>query len=294
MDALFGIDKLLNFGFVAEQATLAILIGMSSLTVSGQSSSGALKGQILNTDLEPVFGAVVKILQGGSLVGGTTTDADGLYTYKPLNAGSYDVLVQSAQTQTKKITNVIVSGEKTSYLDVSVSTNTLDIVVVEAFKKPLIDKSFMDIKEISGEDLMRTAFDKSDLGSAIINLTSEATRDENGNFHVRGGRGDATAYIVDGIKSSNITGVPSLSIDNLAIITGGIPAQYGDNTSGVIIVTTKDYFSAMQSKRMRESYILENKERVKREMDAIKNEKLRKLEIEEELRLEEAAKNTKG
>ena len=277
-----------------KQTTLAILIGMSSLTVSGQSSSGALKGQILNTDLEPVFGAVVKILQGGSLVGGTTTDADGLYTYKPLNAGSYDVLVQSAQTQTKKITNVIVSGEKTSYLDVSVSTNTLDIVVVEAFKKPLIDKSFMDIKEISGEDLMRTAFDKSDLGSAIINLTSEATRDENGNFHVRGGRGDATAYIVDGIKSSNITGVPSLSIDNLAIITGGIPAQYGDNTSGVIIVTTKDYFSAMQSKRMRESYILENKERVKREMDAIKNEKLRKLEIEEELRLEEAAKNTKG
>ena len=38
----------------------------------------------------------------------------------------------------------------------------------------------------------------------------------------------------------------------------------------------------------------ENKERVKREKEAMQNEKLRKLEIEEELRLEEAAKNNKG
>ena len=42
-----------------KQTTLAILIGMSSLTVSGQSSSGALKGQILDGDNQPVFGATV-------------------------------------------------------------------------------------------------------------------------------------------------------------------------------------------------------------------------------------------
>ena len=259
----------------------AILIGISSLSALAQGSTGALKGQILNDEHEPVIGAIIKIIQGGSLVGGTNTDVDGMYTYKPLNAGSYDILVSSSETQSKKVTDVRVSAERTTYLDVAVSTNTLIEVEVVAYKKPLIDKTFMDIKEISAEDFAHMAIDKSDIGSAILNMTSEATRDENGDFHVRGSRGDATSFIVDGVKSPNISGVPSLSVENMAIITGGIPAQYGDNTSGVIIITTKDYFSAMQSQRMRHNYIIENKERVKREKEAIQQQKLRKKEIED-------------
>jgi hypothetical protein len=276
-----------------KQILATVLFGLGSLIVSAQNSSGVLKGQILNEDHEPVIGATVKILQAGSLVGGTSTDADGLYTYKPLNAGSYEILIISSETRTKKVTDVRVSAERTTYVDVSVAANTLPGIEVTAFVKPAIDNTFVDIKEISGIDLMHSAYDRSDIGSAVINMTSEATRDANGDFHVRGGRGDATAFIVDGVKSPNITGVPSLSIENLAIITGGIPAQYGDNTSGVIVITTKDYFSCMQSQRMRQNYIIENKERVKREKEAIQQQKQRKKEIEEELRREEEAK-TKG
>ena len=125
---------------------------------------------------------------------------------------------------------------------------------------------------------------------AVINISSEATKDANGDLHVRGGRGDATAFIVDGVKSPNITGVAALAVENVSIITGGIPAQYGDITSGVIVVTTKDYFTGIQSKRMRDNYILENKERIKREKEALQREKQRKKEIEEEIRLEEEAK----
>lgn len=274
-----------------KKTTFTALLLIGSLSIFSQGSVGALKGQVLNDESLPVFGATVRILQGGALVGGTDTDENGMYTYKPLNAGSYDVLISSVETRMKKVTDVRVSSEKTTYLDVAVTSNTLEGVDIIVYVKPIIDKTFMDIKEISGEDLMHMAYDKSDLGSAIINLTSEATRDENGDFHVRGGRGDATAFIVDGVKSANITGVPSLAVENLAIITGGIPAQYGDNTSGVIVVNTKDYFSGIQSKRMRENYILENKARVKREKESIQKEKLRKKEIEDELRLEEEAKN---
>lgn len=274
-----------------KKTTLTALLLIGSLSVFSQGSMGALKGQVLNDESLPVFGATIRILQGGALVGGTDTDENGMYTYKPLNAGSYDVLISSVETRTKKVTDVRVSSEKTTYLDVAVTSNTLEGVDVIAYVKPIIDKTFMDIKEISGEDLIHMAYDRSDLGSAVVNLTSEATRDENGDFHVRGGRGDATAFIVDGVKSPNISGVPSLAVENLSIITGGIPAQYGDNTSGVIVVTTKDYFSGIQSKRMRDNYILENKARVKREKESIQKEKLRKKEIEDELRLEEEAKN---
>ena len=46
----------------------------------------------------------------------------------------------------------------------------------------------------------------------------------------------------------------------------------------------------MQSKRVRNNYILQNKERTKREKEAIQSEKQRKKEIEEELRLEKESK----
>lgn len=273
-----------------KQTVLTSLLLIGSLSVFSQSSMGAVKGQVLNTDNEPVIGATIKILQGGVLIGGTDTDAKGMYTYKPLNAGSYDILISSVETQTKRVTDVRVSSEKTTYLDVSVSPNTLDGVDIVAYIKPIIDKTFMDIKEISAEDFLRMAVDRGNIIDAVTNISSEATQDANGEFHVRGSRGDATAFIVDGVKSPNITGVAALSVENVSIITGGIPAQYGDITSGVIVVTTKDYFSGIQSKRMRDNYIVENRERIKREKEALIHEKLRKKEIEEELRLEEEAK----
>lgn len=277
-----------------KQIVLSGLFILGIQNINAQNSMGALKGQVLNSDHEPVVGAVIKILQGGSLIGGASTDGDGLYTYKPLNAGNYDVLISSQETQTKKVTNVRVSSEQTTYLDVSVSTNTLIGIDIVAYRKDAIDKSFMAIKEINGEDLMHIAWNRSDIGEAVMTITPDVVRDPNGDFHVRGGRGDATGFIVDGVKSPNISGVPALSIENLAIITGGIPAQYGDNTSGMIVITTKDYFSGIQSKRMRENYILENKQRIQREKEALQMEKQRKKEIEEELRLEKEGKTDKG
>jgi hypothetical protein len=273
-----------------KQSILLGLLLISSLSVFSQGSMGSLKGQILSNDNLPVYGATIKILQGGYLVGGTNTDENGMYTYKPLGAGNYDILISSVETQTKRITDVRVSSEKTTYVDAIVNSNTLDGIDVVAHVKPVIEKTFMDIKEISAEDFLHMAVDRGNIIDAIINISSETMQGSDGEFHVRGGRGDATAYIVDGVKSPNITGVAALSVENLAIITGGIPAQYGDITSGVIVVTTKDYFSGIQDKRMRDNYIRENRERVNREKEAMQKEKQRKKQIEEELRLEEEAK----
>jgi hypothetical protein len=152
----------------------------------------------------------------------------------------------------------------------------------------------MHIKEINAGDFQVLAIDRGNIVDAVLAISSEASQDSNGDLHVRGSRGDATAYYVDGVRSPGITGVAALSVENVSVITGGIPAQYGDVTSGVIIVTTKDYFGGIQSKRMRDSYITENKERIKREKSALAEEKKRKKEIEEELRLEEEAKKKNG
>lgn len=259
-----------------------------------EAQNGAIKGQILNDDHLPVFGATVKLLQGGSLVGGAVTDDEGKYTIKPLNAGNYEVFVSSTETQTKHITNIKVSGENTTYVDVAVSTNTLVEIVVEAFKPSTIEKTYMHIKEINADDFAHMAIPRGDVGQAVLAITSEAVEDSNGEIHFRGSRGEASAYYVDGVRSPGITGVAALSVENVSVITGGIPAQYGDVTSGVIIVTTKDYFGGIQSARMRNNYITEHKERIQREKNALAEEKKRKKEIEDELKQEEEAKQKKA
>ncbi len=258
--------------------------------VALEAQNGAIKGQIKNDDHLPVFGATIKLLQGGSLIGGAVTDEEGKYTIKPLNAGNYEIFVSSTETQTKHVTGVRVSGEKTTYVDVSVSTNTLEIVDVIAYKAATIEKTYMNIKEISAEDFTHMAIPRGDVGQAVLAVTSEAMEDSNGEIHFRGSRGEASAYYVDGVRSPGISGVAALSVENVSVITGGIPAQYGDVTSGVVIVTTKDYFGGIQSARMRNSYITEHKERVQREKNAVAEEKKRKKEIEEELKQEEEAK----
>jgi len=266
-----------------------ILMLLTGLTTRAQ--TGTIKGQILNNDNEPVIGATIKITSGGVLIGGAMTDLDGKYTYKPINAGLYEIIVQSPEIQTKRMNKVEINPDKTTYVDMKVSVYELDGVIVEAeYEKPLVDKNFVDMKSLNAEAFLHMAVDRGDIKAAIVGIASDVSMDENGDLHVRGGRGDATAFIVDGVRSPGITGVAALSVENVSIITGGIPAQYGDATSGFIVVTTKDYFSGIRSKHMRETYVNEKYARIKREKNAKLEEEKRKKEIEEELRLEQEMK----
>ena len=262
-----------------------------------QSSVGALKGKVITTDNEPLFGGLIKITQSGNYIGGTQTDENGKYSYKPLNPGFYEITVTSIETRMKQITNIEVNPEKTTYVDLKVATNTFtDVIVItaEAYVKPILDQTMYSMQSINSVDILHLAAPRGDIKAIITAIASDVSIDNNGDLHVRGSRGEATAYIVDGVKSQNITAVSGLSIENLSVITGGIPAQYGDMLGGVIVVTTKDYFSGIRAKHMRQSYQQEEFDRKKREKNAKTEEERRKKEIEEELRLEEEAKAKKS
>lgn len=278
--------------------TIIVCLAIITISLNGkaQSSVGSIKGKVITTDNEPLFGGLVKITQSGVLIGGTQTNEEGKYTFKPLNPGFYEVTVTSIETQLKQITNIEVNPEKTTYVDLKVATNTYTEVIIraEAYVKPAIEQTEMTMKSINSEDLIHLAAPRGDIKAVIVAIASDVSVDNDGELHVRGSRGNATAYIVDGVKSPNITAVSGLSIQNLSVITGGIPAQYGDVLGGVIVVTTKDYFSGIRSKRIRENYQVEKYERVKREKNAKIEEDRRKKEIEDELKFEEEAKSKKS
>jgi outer membrane receptor protein involved in Fe transport len=53
--------------------------------------------------------------------------------------------------------------------------------------------------------------------------------------------------------------VPSQAIEQVTILSGGIPAEYGDLTGGVIIISTKNFISGMRESRLMREAILEPK-----------------------------------
>ena len=74
---------------------LLILLTLVMVQFVKAQAFGEIRGLIKDDELNPVIGAVVKITQGGYLIGGTTTDVNGKYVYKPLNAGEYEMIVTS-------------------------------------------------------------------------------------------------------------------------------------------------------------------------------------------------------
>ncbi|NRA13170.1 MAG: von Willebrand factor type A domain-containing protein, partial [Crocinitomicaceae bacterium] len=62
--------------------------------------------------------------------------------------------------------------------------------------------------------------------------------EESGELNIRGARSDANTYYIDGVRVSNFGNFPKSSIGEVRVYTGGIPANFGDVTGGVVSMST--------------------------------------------------------
>lgn len=205
-----------------------------------QQGQGSINGTVLDKESgEGVPFANVKILQNGNIKGGATTDFDGKFTISSLTPGSYDIEVNSVGYKPLRSEGVIVSANKISFPKFYLETgNELEEVEVIAYQVPLIDKDGGS----SGGTITREDIAKLPGRSAasIASTVGGVGVDANGGIaSVRGARSDATYYYIDGIKVRGSSGLPKAAIQEVSVMTGGIPANYGDATGGIISVTTR-------------------------------------------------------
>ncbi len=273
---------------------LMAAICLLSATGKSQENFGEIRGLIKNTDLEAVPYATVKILQGNLLIGGTQTDAEGYYKYKPLSAGSYEVLVIEPGHVTQKINKVTVKPGDATYVDVKLSPNTLEVVTVVAntdYVQSGVDRNICTFRSIDYKELSQLAgYTSGDINKVIPQLVSDVVESPNGGLHFRGGREGASGNYIDGVKTYGETFVPGLAIENITVFTGGVPAMYGDMMSGAVVITTKSYFSGIRDKNIRNSQYRERREEAKRQALAEETERDRQKEIETEKAKEKAQK----
>ncbi|MDA7743777.1 carboxypeptidase regulatory-like domain-containing protein [Flavobacteriales bacterium] len=209
--------------------------------VAAQVGSGTLKGKIMDLDADsPLPFASVVLFLNGNQVSGTNTDFDGEYTIKPVQPGTYDVLVSFVGYQSQKITGVKVTANKIRFVNAELSAGVMmqEAEVVE-YTVPLIDKD----GGASGGTMTREDIDKMPGRSAASIATTVAgasTAGTGGGISIRGARPSSTWVYIDGIKVRGSSALPKSAIEEVQVVTGGIPANIGDATGGVINISLRN------------------------------------------------------
>ncbi len=275
---------------ILKTASIIILLIIVGYKAIAQSGYGEIRGIIKDLELQPIPFATIKITQGNFLVGGTTSDVDGKYKYKPLTPGTYEILVYEAGHQTQPVNRIKVIPNEATYVDVKLAANSFTEVVVIAkpydYTKSGVDNNMYTMVSVDAKELLQNAsFNAGDIKNALTALKSDAIDGPDGQIHVRGSRGEATAYYVDGVRTLNATIIPNLSIENLTFFSGGVPAMYGDLTSGAVIVTTKSYFSGIRDKNTRIAQAREKIQEEKVKQKAKEDDEKRAIQIELEKKI---------
>ena len=201
--------------------------------------TGTLTGLIADAMTgEPIPFANVVAEKNGVQIGGATTDFDGKYTIKPLDPGNYTVKATFVGYGTVQVTGVIISANKITMQDVKLQEGVaIGEVKIIAYKKPLLDQDNLSGETKTSEEIV--ALPTRSVASVAATTAGIYQRDEGDAVNMRGSRSNATTYYVDGIKVVGNSNVPTSAIEQITVVTGGLPAKYGDATGGIISITTK-------------------------------------------------------
>ena len=224
----------------------AVLFIGSRPVFAATATSGQIRGRVTGPDGKPLPG--VAVVLANDITGyrqQVTTGPDGDYLLYNVPANPYH-LTTNVQGFAPFHADVDVRGALVHDITLSLAEVAAS-ATVEAEKEPVelesddpsthidIDKSLI---RRSPAAMPGRAFE------SIVTSTPGFSQDENGRYHFQGGHSQQL-LVIDGQPIGDQIGITfSNSLDpgvaeNLTIITGGIPAEYGEKANGVINLTTR-------------------------------------------------------
>ncbi|MDR9397825.1 MAG: carboxypeptidase-like regulatory domain-containing protein [Salibacter sp.] len=230
-----------------------VVILVSQTVMLAQTGQGSIQGKLLDEKTgEPIPFANIVLERNGVQQAGTSTDMDGKYNIKPVEPGTYTLKASFVGYQSKAIQGIKINSGKISFVDVKLSSSVENLEEFEVvdYKVPLIEKDNTSATTtITKEDIDKMPTrGATGLAQTVGGVYSQD--DGSGDLNIRGARSDANYYFIDGIKVRGSNNLPQSAIEEVSVITGGLPAQYGDVTGGVISITTrgpsKNYFGSVE------------------------------------------------
>ncbi len=213
-------------------------------------TAGAIDGTITDDQGTAVSNAEVKLQNaGGKSIATKNTSKNGEFEFYPVDFGDYSLIVNVPGFKTSTTAVHISSGGHVDLPVALVSSNTTaaEAVMVEgSIKRNRIDgsspTSSREVDQQMIEDLPQG--DDVKLPKLIATTTPGVVQGPFGQTFIRGNHANIQ-YQIDGVQlpdSPSSTFGQAFSprnIDHMEVITGGIPAEYGERLAGVVNIITK-------------------------------------------------------
>ena len=229
----------------------AALIGgvflLFSPTVFAQSRIGTVQGVVKDPGGALVPNAQITVTQPVTRYRQTTqTDAQGSFKLVNLPFNTYNVRAEATGFQPAEESIDLESTiPLTLELSLSLEQTTAAVTITTgnaAMLEPDRTSSDTDIGQTILERPVGAA--PSRAIESIVASTPGFVTDDNGRMHPRGSESQVQ-YVVDGVPiTDNLSAIFSTSLDartlrTVEVLTGGIPAEFGDKLAGVINVNTR-------------------------------------------------------
>jgi outer membrane receptor protein involved in Fe transport len=223
---------------------LAILIFSSCPVFAGV--TGKISGKVVDVESgEGLPGASIRI-EGTTM--GNMAQADGSYFIISVPPGEYSVTASLIGYQSVTVKGVQVISDRTTEQNFKLKATALQLegITVTAERKAIEKDIASSVRTISTSEIKNMPVKEiSEILAAQVGFVTKANE-----LHIRGGRAGEALYIVDGVETKDLVGglgkvtggmnVSSSNIEEITVQKGGFTAEYGNVTSAVISVVTKE------------------------------------------------------
>ncbi len=236
---------------------VSILCAMVAVLPALSQQKATIKGKVVDAKSgEPL--PSVNITVKGTYYG-NVTNLNGEFVVAGINPGTYTVYISLIGYKAVEYTAVTVGPGETKNLDVKLEETVLSLgqEVVIVGEKPLFNlEETQSTRSLSSTEIKAAAVKSV---QDVVAMQPGVVQADN-EIHIRGGRTYENAYLVDGISVQDPlagTGfglqLSPAAIQEAEVITGGYNAEYGQATSGIVNITTKEgaknYSGGMSYKR---------------------------------------------
>ena len=216
------------------------------------SQSGKVTGVIMDGEYDEPMAFANVIVKGSTI--GTTTDFDGKYSLD-LEPGEYTLTFSFVGYQTIEVSEVLIKSDEVEQVDVTLSTNTLDEIVITTTVRKNTESAVLDIQKKSA--VMLDGLSSQGIKKAGASNIASAVRSVPG-VSVQGGkyvyvRGLGDRYTKSILNGVDIPGLdpdrntiqmdifPTNILENIIVIKSAAAEYPADFTGGVVDIVTKDF-----------------------------------------------------
>jgi hypothetical protein len=224
-------------------ALAAVLLLASSSALRAQ-TTGRIQGQVVDAQ-DAVIPGVTVTVTSPALQGVLTqvSDAEGRFRFPSVPPGRYAIKAELSSFKTVELSDVEVALDRTASVPITMQlANVAESVTVRG-TTPVIDSTSTITGVVAGAEILNRIPVRRDIYSAT--RFSAGVVDDAVGPTVYGSSGAENQYIIDGLNTTGVElgnkgkNVNMDFIEQVETKTGGLPAEYGRNTGGIVNAVTK-------------------------------------------------------